>query len=507
MVGTINQVGLRMRQGVRRLDRPHQGRRGAARAAASAGPRAQRRHHAVGLGRSQALPARRGLDRPAQPDRQRQRPALRRARAERRLRAGARSEDAHGEPDSAHGARPGHAGDAARHGRSRRRTGATRCIWNSKNNVHNPMLDQQGRALADLGRASVRQPRRSARRAPITRRRSCSRSTRSGRHLQMYDPKTKKLTHIGTCFGTHHLAFAEDANNTLWTSGGGQVVGWLNTKLFEETGDEAKAQGWTALIMDTNGNGKRDAYVEPERAGRSDQGQAVQRRRSTRCSRRPTARSGARCSAIPARPCASCPAATRRRRRWWRCTSRRSSTPIPRRGLLAARHGRRPQRRGVGGAGQRPHGELRPPQVQGRRSTARRPPGQHCPEGWTLYTEPAPQMKGVTDSGSAEASYYTWVDRFDTLGLGARTCRSTPATRPRACWRSRTASGSCCACRIRSATTPSGWTAASTTRRAAGRARGLWSTVSTRAPFHMEGGKGTSSKIVRFQMRPDPLAK
>jgi hypothetical protein len=44
--------------------------------------------------------------------------------------------------------------------------------------------------------------------------------------------------------------------------------------------------------------------------------------------------------------------------------------------------------------------------------------GQHCPEGWTLYPEPLPQMKGVTDSGSAEASYYTWVDQFDTLGLG-----------------------------------------------------------------------------------------
>ena len=47
--------------------------------------------------------------------------------------------------------------------------------------------------------------------------------------------------------------------------------------------------------------------------------------------------------------------------------------------------------------------------------------GQHCPEGWTLYTEPLPQMKGVTDNGSAEASYYTWVDQFDALGLGKNT--------------------------------------------------------------------------------------
>ena len=37
--------------------------------------------------------------------------------------------------------------------------------------------------------------------------------------------------------------FAEDENNTLWTSGGGQVVGWLDTKKYLETGDEAASQG------------------------------------------------------------------------------------------------------------------------------------------------------------------------------------------------------------------------------------------------------------------------
>jgi hypothetical protein len=37
--------------------------------------------------------------------------------------------------------------------------------------------------------------------------------------------------------------------------------------------------------------------------------------------------------------------------------------------------------------------------------------------------------------------------------------------------------------------------------------RGLWTTVSTRAPFHMESGKGTTSKVVKFQLRPDPLAR
>ena len=41
-------------------------------------------------------------------------------------------------------------------------------------------------------------------------------------------------------------------------------VGWFNTKLFDETGDEQRAQGWSPIILDTNGNGRRDeGYVGP----------------------------------------------------------------------------------------------------------------------------------------------------------------------------------------------------------------------------------------------------
>ncbi len=43
--------------------------------------------------------------------------------------------------------------------------------------------------------------------------------------------------------------------------------------------------------------------------------------------------------------------------------------------------------------------------------------GDHCPEGWTLYQYPGPGFDGIGNN-SAEASYYTWVDRHNTLGLG-----------------------------------------------------------------------------------------
>ena len=175
----------------------------------------------------------------------------------------------------------------------------------------------------------------------------------------MYDPATKKLTHIGTCFGTHHLMFAEDANHTLWTSGGGQVIGWLNTKMFDETQDEMKSQGWTALIRDANGNGKRDAYVEPNQPLDPDQGSAHRRRALRR-------RAGARRLDLghAARlPGGGHPAVAGRESA--RDGDHRDLSAAGRQGLLAARRRRRSQRRVLGGDGQRPPGQLRSPQVQG----------------------------------------------------------------------------------------------------------------------------------------------
>ena len=135
-------------------------------------------------------------------------------------------------------------------------------IWDSRVNNHNSMIDQKGRVWLA---AAIRGPDNpdfckkgsdhpSAKLFPIE---------KNVRQVSMLDPKTMKYTFIDTCFGTHHLQFGYDANNTVWASGGGPVLGWLNTKMFDETGDAAKSQGWTAFVLDTNGNGKRDDYVEP----------------------------------------------------------------------------------------------------------------------------------------------------------------------------------------------------------------------------------------------------
>jgi len=83
------------------------------------------------------------------------------------------------------------------------------------------------------------------------------------RQYAVYDPTSKTFASLDTCFGTFHLNFAHDADNTLWTGSAG-VVGWINTRVWDETGDGQRAQGWAPLVLDTNGNGKQDAWVGPE---------------------------------------------------------------------------------------------------------------------------------------------------------------------------------------------------------------------------------------------------
>ena len=135
-------------------------------------------------------------------------------------------------------------------------------IWDSRANVHNPMLDQRGRLWLT---SRVRGPDTPAfcREGSDHPSAQIFPTTRTGRNLAMYDPATQEFTLVDTCYSTHHLIFAEDDDNTIWTSGGGQVIGWLNTRMLEETGDEAASQGWSPLVLDTNGNGRRDEWIEP----------------------------------------------------------------------------------------------------------------------------------------------------------------------------------------------------------------------------------------------------
>src|SRR6266496_268860 len=239
---------------------------------------------------------------------------------------------------------------------------------------------------------------------------------RTNRQLTMLDPKTGQYTYVDTCFVTHHLQFGYDANETLWTSGGGPVVGWINTKMLDETGDEVKSQGWTPLILDTNGNGKRDAWVEPN--------QPVDPTKDKRID-------GGFYAVAPA-PDGSVwgsmlgfPGAVVR----LLPGSNPTETALAEYYELPLKNGQPVEgfsprgmdvdRNGVAWTALS-SGHMASFDRRKCKGTLNGPAatGQHCPEGWTLYPFPAPQLQGVTDSGSAEASYYDWVDQFDTFGLG-----------------------------------------------------------------------------------------
>ena len=377
-------------------------------------------------------------------------------------------------------------------------------IWTSRNNVHNPMFDELGRVWIT---SAVRPPRNpdfcregsdhpSARAFPVQ---------GAGRHLAMYDPASGELTHISTCFSTHHLMFAEDEDRTLWTSGGGQVVGWLNTRLFDETGDEVRSQGWTPLILDTNGNGRRDAYVEPN--------QPVDPTRDKRIiagfysvAPAPDGSVWATSLGYPGAVVRLVPGddpTTTALAELYELPVDASGAPVegfsPRGGDV--------DRNGVmwvalasGHMASFDRSRCRGP-LDGPAAT-----GQHCPEGWTFYEEPLPQMRGVDGPGSAEASYYTWVDQHDVLGLGANVPINTGNGAEGLLVLD---DGQWVVLRVpyplgfytkwldgRIDDPDAGW-----------KGRALWATVSTRAPFHMEGGKGTTSYVAKFQLRPDPLAR
>ena len=374
-------------------------------------------------------------------------------------------------------------------------------IWDSQTSVHNPMLDEKGRVWFT---SRVRPPDNpafckkgsdhpSAKLFPLE---------QSNRQLAMYDPRSGKFTLISTCFPTHHLQFAEDANQTLWTSAGGPasgVVGWLNRKMFEETGDEEKSQGWTALILDTNGNGKRDAYVEPDQPIDPSKDKRIL---AAFYGVAPSPADGSIWGSVLGFPGAivrlnpgANPPAT--------ALAEIYEPPFPghsprgmdidRNGVvwasLASGHLASFDRRKC-------TGPLNGPTATGR----------HCPEGWVLYPFPGPQFDGVTDSGSAEASYYTWVDQHDTLGLGHNVPLATGNANESLI---ALVDGKFVNLRV---PYPMGFYAKGMDGRiddpnAGWKGRGLWSTYANRTPFHLEGGKGTTSKIVKFQLRPDPLAR
>ena len=375
-------------------------------------------------------------------------------------------------------------------------------IWDSKTSMHNPMFDEKGRVWFT---SRVRSPDNPA---------FCKKGSehpsammfpleRSNRQLSMYEPETGKITLISTCFQTHHLVFAEDANNTLWTSAGGPqsgVIGWLNRKMFEETGDEEKSQGWTALMLDTNGNGKRDDYVEPNEPvdpAKDKRINAAIYSVARKSGRQQYLGHIARLSRLRRPPQSR--DQIHRRPLWRKSLSRRQ----PGYGPAWWRH--RPQWRVLGILIERPSRQLRPAQMQGASERAQ------C-DGKTLSRGLDAVSVSRTSDGRCDGAR---VCRSELLYLGrpirhVRSGKNVPIA-------TGNANESLLALvdgKFVNLRVPypmgfySKWMDGRVDDANAGwKGKAIWATYSTRTPFHIEGGKGTTSKVVKLQLRPDPLAR
>jgi hypothetical protein len=370
-------------------------------------------------------------------------------------------------------------------------------IWEAYFNNHNAMIDEKGRVwLAASFRDEKNQPayckdqnHPSAKVAPLD---------RSGRQLTVYDPKTKKYDFVDVCFTTHHLNFAYDGNNTLWTSsgGGGGVVGWVNVKKWDETHDPAQSTGWTQLIVDTSGDGKRGEYVDE---GKPLDGKDM-RIGQVFYAVSVNPKDGSVWGTIRRNPGAivrinlgSNPSET--------AISEIYNVPMPGfgpRGGDIDSNGVYWVSLGSGHIGSFDRSKCKGP-LNGPTAT-----GNHCPEGWSFYKYPGPGFQGVGDN-SAESSYYSWVDQHNTSGLGNDTPISTANLQDGV---TALKDGKMILLRV---PYPMGFFAKGLDGRiddpnAGWKGRGLWTSSGDRASWHYEGGKGMKPMAVHFQVRPDPLA-
>ena len=372
-------------------------------------------------------------------------------------------------------------------------------IWDSKANAHNPMLDQDGRVWYT---ARIRAPQnpdycREGSNHPSAK---LTPTSRAGRHLSVYEPDTGEYHFVDICYSTHHLQFAEDENNTLWTSGGGDVVGWVNSDLFIETKDAALSQGWTAAILDTNGNGKRDE-------GYAEINEPVDPARDKRINPRfyavmpnPADGSvwGSTSFEFPGRlvrlnPGANPPATT---------LAEQYNIPLPgfaSRGADIDRNGVIWSSLGSGHLGEFDRSKCEGP-LNGPTAT-----GSHCPEGWSFHRYPGPGFPERPEY-SVESSYYTWVDQRNASGLGANTPISTANLYDGV---HALVDNDWVTMRV---PYPLGFYSKGFEGRiddpdAGWKGRGLWVPSGDRTPWLKEDGVGSRPLVVHFQVRPNPLAK
>ena len=389
---------------------------------------------------------------------------------------------------------------------------------------HNPMLDSKGRVWMTSKIRSDKDPS------------WCNQATNrfadwfplqsSGRQAAFYDRRTQAFTLIDTCYSTHHLQFDNDPDETVYFNELlGPIFGWIDTKVYDQTKDEQKAVGWCGQVLDTNGDGKitRPWNVLDGRGNSAlyqgdTTGGAAARGRGAPVpvdSKLDTMVSYAMYAVIPSPVDDSVWGVSEQYPGYLVRLQRGNNAPstcktqlfkVPEPGFDP--RGVDIDRNGVVWTALAASSHLASFDVRKCKDLngPAKTDGSQCREGWTLYQTTGPKLKGTNIP--ADFHYYNWVDQFNISGLGANTPFATgsnsdallalnPQTREWTTLRvpyplgfySRGMDG-------RIDDPNGGW-----------KGRALYANYGTHFVWHIEGGKGTKGKIVKFQIRPDPLAR
>ncbi|MBM3770906.1 MAG: carboxypeptidase regulatory-like domain-containing protein [Acidimicrobiia bacterium] len=327
----------------------------------------------------------------------------------------------------------------------------------------------------------------------------------SNKQVAVYDPKTKKFEQIDTCFNVDHNEF-DEKNNVYYGMPGS--VGWVNMDTWDKTHNAEQSQGWCPAVIDTNGDGRitpgwtePDQPVDPKRDHRiqfgcysvavnpkdgtmwcSDNG--VQYKRLVRIEKGPNPPETCKAEYYEPPP-----------------GLHQGLAPSGSGGLVIGHDG-------VAWQGWRVSGHFTAFDRSKCKSTKDpQANGQSCPEGWTILRNTNEPTYANSLYKSTEA-YLNYMDINDTLGLG----KDAPLYGSM-----NTDSMEVYSPTLKQFVTlrvpyPLGFFARSGTGRiddpkTGWKGKGYWSSYSTYASWHIEGGKGTLPKAIKFQMRPNPLAK
>jgi hypothetical protein len=395
---------------------------------------------------------------------------------------------------------------------------------------HNPMFDSKGRVWMTSKIRDSKDPdwcndpsNKYAEWFPLQ---------RSGRQASYFDPKTRQFTLVDTCFSTHHLQFDNDPDETLYFNElTGPIFGWIDTKVYDQTHDEQKAAGWCGQVLDTNGDGKITKPWNVVRPGRGGEDAALYQ--GDTATGGTNAASGGRGAGVAFDPkldtmvsysmysvipspvddsvwgiSETFPGVLVRLQRGDNppssCKTQIFKVPEP--GLDP--RGVDIDGNGVVWTALAASSHLASFDVRKCKDLngPAKIDGSQCKEGWTLYQTDGPKMKG-TDV-PADFHYYNWVDRFNISGLGTNTPFATGSN-----------SDSLLALNTQTrqwtylrVPYPLGFYSRGMDGRiddpnAGWKGRALWANYGTHFVWHIEGGKGTKGKVVKFQIRPDPLAR